>query len=667
MKLFSLVLSTLLLTACTATGNDSGGEDTETCDGSRLVCQDAQRVHVDCEGNTLYPEDRCMGDTVCVDTDDAGSYVEATCVDQCAPAHDQLVCDPSDPSAIYHANACGEVTDVAETCDQWSSCDDSSGTPTCLCVPEEILTCETLSGGGDGLYDETAVVNLGACDADNTVETCAFGTKCYQEAGYFDDKAVCARSITPEASDSPYYDNGCSFADWVRTPTSLDIDCRCRRTGDGGSGGGYVDPNTQLNPGNAIINCRPLGELVGQQWPLLWGSGPSFTPYHTASGTGGDFFGGYFDPDSRELYTVVRWGNGGLVRTGSVLAFQVDTGARRVVSGFYPSNSGLQEYGSGYNTPRPLGNAGAHQPLTGASSLKTGPDGMLYVAGGGLGETSNKQKFIVRVDPDTGKRTLVWMAQHAGSAGQNHTGNISDTYGQCTRHGPETVDGVPDSVAWTPSGFTVADNGDFYMTFHGIREGDGVARISADGSTCTFVSRFGAEASGGETPADIGGGFTPATGALEGLMLHDGKLWTVTLGGDLLTIDPTTGDRAVAGAKPSSGYTGIGYQNLFWDSTRDVVWAVGNHTSYLGSVIDPTTGQRESVFGDSDDYGTPILQSSYGYTRSVTSSMLGNGNGIFHGAFALDPENNDIVWFTIQGGGLGKMELSTFNSYVHSM
>ncbi len=148
-------------------------------------------------------------------------------------------------------------------------------------------------------------------------------------------------------------------------------------------------------------------------------------------------------------------------------------------------------------------------------------------------------------------------------------------------------------------------------------------------------------------------------------MLPDDKVWGVSPWGDLLTFDIATGNR-VSVSPPNGTYQGIGYQNIFWDDTRDIVWATGDHAAYVGSVIGPVTGQRESVFGDSDEFPNPLLQSDYGFTRSVTSSMLGNGNGIFHGSLVLDPEDNDIVWFIINGGGLGKMELSTFNTYVHS-
>ncbi|MCB9670806.1 MAG: hypothetical protein H6734_15100 [Alphaproteobacteria bacterium] len=633
-------------------------DDVTTCEGNRPVVRT-------CDGILVEYLPDCATNEVCRDEDDAGNAIPGECYAPCGDPQDHLVCDPNDLADVHYADACDNITGIAEDCHENATCDDVGGAPVCVCTTEVTPTCSFDSAGGDGLYDLTSIVDTSSCEADATIETCDFGTKCYQETGFFGDQPVCARSVTTEAAASPYYDNSCSFADWVRHPTDLDIDCRCRVTGDGGSGGGYVDPTTQANPGNAIINCRPLGELVGQAWPLAYGSGPSFMAYHTNAGTGGDFFGGDFDPVTRELFTVVRWGNASYSRTGSVLAFQVDSGARRVISGLYPdSNLGIVTYGSGYDTPRALGQAGADQPLTGASALKMGPDGMLYVWGGGLGETPNKQRFIVRVDPTTGVRTKVWQSQHDGSAGQGDTGDLTATYGQCVRHGDT---GTPNSVAFTPNAFAIDDAGNFYSTFHGVREGDGLVRISADGTTCEFLSRFGAGGSTGTPPADIGGGFTPQTGALEGLMLKDGKAWTVTLSGALITMDLTTGDRVAVGPVPSGGYTGIGYQNIFWDDTRNVVWAVGNHAPYTGSVIDPLTGQRESVFGDSTDYPNPILQSDYGVARSVTNSMLGNGNGVFHGSFTLDPLDDDIVWFIIQGGGLAKMELSTFNNYVHSM
>ena len=111
--------------------------------------------------------------------------------------------------------------------------------------------------------------------------------------------------------------------------------------------------------------------------------------------------------------------------------------------------------------------------------------------------------------------------------------------------------------------------------------------------------------------------------------------------------------------------------NLFWDDTRDVLWAVGTEAPYVGAIVDPATGRRESVFGDTglSDFGDEaILRSVYGVVRSVTSpsSVLTNGNTLGYGGFILDPADPDIVFGVLKSGGLMKMELGTFNSYVHS-
>ena len=118
-------------------------------------------------------------------------------------------------------------------------------------------------------------------------------------------------------------------------------------------------------------------------------------------------------------------------------------------------------------------------------------------------------------------------------------------------------------------------------------------------------------------------------------------------------------------------FGGMGVSNVFWDDTRDVLWAVGTEAPYVGAIIDPVSGRRESVFGDTGlaDFGNEaILYSVYGEIRSVTnpSSVLTNGNSLGYGGFILDPADPDIAFGVLKSGGLMKMELSTFNSYVSS-
>ena len=62
------------------------------------------------------------------------------------------------------------------------------------------------------------------------------------------------------------------------------------------------------------------------------------------------------------------------------------------------------------------------------------------------------------------------------------------------------------------------------------------------------------------------------------------------------------------------------------------------------------------------------MASVYSDSRSVTSPItaLANGNTLGNGGFVLDPDDNNIAYGVLKSGGLIKMELSTFNNYVHS-
>ncbi len=46
--------------------------------------------------------------------------------------------------------------------------------------------------------------------------------------------------------------------------------------------------------------------------------------------------------------------------------------------------------------------------------------------------------------------------------------------------------------------------------------------------------------------------------------------------------------------------------------------------------------------------------------------MLGNSNVVNRGGLVLDPQDPDIVFAVLGTGALMKMELSTFNTIIHS-
>ncbi|MEL6342430.1 MAG: hypothetical protein AAFV53_04815 [Myxococcota bacterium] len=590
-------------------------------------------------------------------------------------------CDPDDPGRVVTVNGCGEI--IGQTlCGGDLSCEvHSDGTPYCACEKTGALTC-LYEDGLSTLYEPSFVIEQRACANPRTepadvVDTCEFGAMCYADDRVNAGVATCHRSIDDIQMDAPYYDFGCSADAWMPYPTELEIDCRCRTIGDGqggagGDGSALADPNNTdvsqgARPGGPVINCMTASQMLSREWPISYGDGPAFYAWFEQSASGASWYSGVIDPASREMYAIMRWTNPDYVDSGTVVAWNVDTGDRRVVSGLHPDRrTGLTAYGSGYESPPPGANT-QPQPLSGANTLRWGPDGMLYVYGGGTGESSSNQREIVRVDPNTGARTLVWLAQN------DETGDISGDYGQCLR--PEAVEGTPrESVQLQAQGFEVGPDGAFYLSQRDVRAGDGVIRISHDGATCTPLSRWGGEghAPGGGAamappPPPIGAGFNLQF-PVRGLLYHDGILFGVS-NDQLYAFDPVTGDRTLESYDRGT-YGGMGFANMFWDDSRGVAWAVGTIQSHVGSVVDPTTGHVESVFGDSgmEDYGPEqaILMSVYGAERSISGTMLSNGHSINHGAFVLDPDDPNIAYTVVKVGALVKFELSTFNNHVIS-
>jgi hypothetical protein len=516
------------------------------------------------------------------------------------------------------------------------------------------------------------------------IEECGFGTVCFQEEGFNNGEALCHRSIDSSQSDKPYYDFSCgTFSMWLRNPTSLEIDCRCRVVGDGqgGAGGtiggsnGYVDPNNiDIDnggyPGGPVINCSTPGAMADTIWPIDYGTGPNFNAWYQQNASGASWFSGVVNAETREMFAVVRWTNPQYTRSSTVVAWELDTGNRRVVSGLYPDpRLGQAEYGSGYMSP-PVGSSSSvtEQPLSGANVIRLGPDDQLYVFGGGTGESTSSEREIVRVDPTTGERTLVWRSRT-----DDDDDEIDPSFGQCLR--PDAY-GRVQSVGINAQAFEVGPNGDFYLSMRGTREGDGLISVSADGTTCTFFSRWGGlghSPGGGADPApapnQIGNGFLLQF-PVKGLLYHNDTIYGVS-NDDLYSFNLTTGQR-IKESYTSGSYGGMGISNIFWDDTRGVIWAVGTVAKFVGAIVDLETGRRESIFSDTgfQDYGAEaILRSDYEQARSVTSppTMLGsNSNSIGYGGFILDPDNNDIVFAVLKSGGLMKMELSTFNNFVFS-
>ena len=660
-------------------GTDTTIDDTSVTDSAGTDTTIDDTSATDSAGTDTAIDDISVADSAAEDTgaDDVGQ--EDTGPD-CSGPGTQTVCVEGVPNKVYKTDACGNATVVKSSCSSKLACEVNSGDGQayCACPLTGKNTCK-LGGTLSTLYEVTYIVKERACasavpDPGDFVEDCGFGSVCFQDDQFNGGEALCHRSIDASQADKPYYDFGCGkFSMWLLNPTHLEVDCRCRITGDGqggagGTGSGYVDPNNiDIDnggfPGGPIINCAPGDKMANTAWPVEFGEGPSFNAWFQQNSSGASWFSGDVDPETREMYGIVKWTNPQYVKSATVVAWNLDTKDRRVISGLYPDPKlGQQMFGSGYMSPK-VGNTGTatEQPLSGAHVLRIGPDDMIYTFGGGTGESSSSTREIVRIDPETGERTLMWLAQNPD------TGDITGTWGQCFR--PD-VNGDLESVSLQSQAFEVGPDGTFYVSMHGVREGDGILSISSDGQTCTYHSRWGGlghDPGGGVTPVpapdQIGEGFALQF-PVQGLLFHGGVIHGVS-NDDLYSFDLTTGQR-IKESYTKGVYGGMGFANMFWDPSREVIWAVGTVATYVGSIVDLTTGKREPVFGDSEYGADAIMQSMYGTAQSVSTTMLSNGNSIGYGGFILDPANNDIVYAVLKSGGLMMMELSTFNNFVVS-
>ncbi len=666
---------------CKATTSKIAVCFSENCEPEfELVCDPSQP-------RDILQRNSCTGEqtveTTCTDLGEGCvpgrlSSDDPRCGNICGSSRDGTVCDPNQPGKVFWTNECGEVTDEKEECVTGSTCEvDGDGEASCSCVP--VATDCRYPANVTAYYEASFVEQIDSCGQRTDLEQCAFGARCFQEEDYNGGEAECTRSIEASQASEPYYDHGCfGFSELTRHKTGLAVDCRCRFGSEGGMGTGFADPINQVRPGNPIEACRKVTDVNDITWTVPAGSGPRFGPFFFTNATSNArWHGGWLDAAAKKIYAVVTWTNALHRQTGTVVRVDIRTGEREIVSGIYPDpNLGEVPYGSGYESPNDIAQGPATQPLSAVSAMRIGPNGSLYTLGvGTTGEGENVSAEIVRIDPATGLRELVWQSQTI------ERGVNTSTYGQCLRHQyvPQSNGTAAyESVAIRSRSFAVGPQGEFYMTFNSTYEGVGVIKVSSDGSTCTFLSRWEARdwrATPQDplvpAPADIGSGYTPQFGPLFGAgMIRNGKLYLATsLNLTLFTVDLATGDR-VAVSTSNDGYGGLGRTSMVWDDSRGLILTAGGPSSVDGAVVDEATGRREELFADTTSPGTPLLESVYGVRRSIFSwvgTTLAQVNYIGYGPMFLDPDDPDILWFMLSGGALLKYELSTFNNYIFSL
>lgn len=644
--------------------------------GCRTSGIDGTYVVDSCGEVTNERVETCPSGTDCEDPDGPGGQ-DATCVQQCTKLL-ASACNPSDPTKVYWLDTCGGFHSVKSTCSNDWVCTPSGGGSTCAppCAPaQSVKSCSEdnsavvwLDGCGnpasvfdacDGheicdagvCVDNCGDIGEGRCKnttpislpgdssiletdncgelTGNVQETCIYGEFCSDKVG----PPQCISSMTD--TTSPHFVKACTFLDFIKTPTDLAMDCRCRR-----SLGSIPTATT-----GGILNCWPTNSAFGQG--IQAGTGPSL--FHLNSFVRG----GVISKPHNEFFVAHGYTDNNHSHGGLVVAYNYDTGNRRIVSGKYPDPaSGYVEYGSGYRTNRIVGvfdlEDTVHPFIT---DIDMGSDGMLYVYSTDTGPNSE----IVKVDPTSGARTLVWKRQRES--------DIVSPFGQCFTTRPKgTYPGgfVPQQIS--PRTYALDPTTlKHYIGFRHIDDGVGIMEISADGTECNLVTRFA-----GNFPA-IGTGYGTQYQPIAGMMVRNGNVYFVLeFDKALVEVDIATGNRtaiSVGDGSLGSGDTGMGQNNIFWDDTRDLIWTMGSPATFFGMVVDPATGQRQSPYKTEND---ALLPNGYPVERGTLGS-INNGNTIGYGAAALHPDDNDRLLLMGVDGEMHELELSTQNNWIKSI
>ena len=561
---------------------------------------------------------------------------DAVCARDCGTTRDAKICDPNDPSAVYWANECGEITDKFTDCNNGKQCTQGAQGAACGCVATEEVACF----GTNRLYSPSGVTSVDSCGLSSgpVVESCLHGEICHEVEG----QPTCWSTVRDKTS--PFYIRGCTMNLYKNGVTDLYMDCRCRRATSGGSG-------------------QDLADGIPQCWPIefAWNNGHRFAngPHFYPVSLNRQAGGGVLDAATQKIYFAFNWSDSTYTEAGAILAFDYITGERSIVSGLFKDPStGYATTGMGHVSDRYNSNGGVlgTQTLPYVQDVKMGADGYLYA----FGSDTSTNVELTKVDKATGARTLVWKREVPG---------IAPTHGQCygPRVDPSYSTGVS-PVQYGRRAFAMDPQGNFYLSFNNSFDGMGIVKISANGQTCTILSR-----NASTTPADapdIGGGYAPQYSTLRGMLWHNNKIYAyASLGERMIEYDTQTGNRANFSEPGVRGQGApiLGQKSMWYDAGRGLIMTAGSPNPYTLVAVDPTNGDRQDVLRDINQ-AQSLIPGVYptGQGQNLKGA-LDNGNVTQWGAVVPSPTNPDIVYFVLLRGALVKYEISTGNSYVLSL
>jgi hypothetical protein len=334
---------------------------------------------------------------------------------------------------------------------------------------------------------------------------------------------------------------------------------------------------------------------------------------------------------------------------GAVIAIDPNLRHRRVISGHYVDPVlGNQVVGTGPVLAYPF-------------EVQQGPDGNYYVATYNYVRINNSlfpTVDIVKVDPSTGDRTMVWRSNHLGY----NFDNQDNPYGHCA-HGRAERTGYA-SVAVGRKSFGIDDQGNFYLSYahngnDSYSNGIGIIKVSPDGSSCDFVTRTKTGANNLiYQGVNIGTGPEPQAGPYKGMLVRNGKLYVSTaLDDDLYEVDIATGNRVALHTEDQDNVSGSSGTHVLWDYHRDLIWQMGLSSAIL--FYDPSNG-------DVTPFGCNDLYRDYKgiNCRRATGALHANGMPLERGGWFHPTDPN--IFFQVSDLSITRVDLRSTNSDIFS-
>jgi hypothetical protein len=352
-------------------------------------------------------------------------------------------------------------------------------------------------------------------------------------------------------------------------------------------------------------------------------------------------------------------GNPDLKNFGQI--FEVDinfsspnAGNRRLVTGKILTAQGDVDVGTG-------------DTLHTVRAIKKGSDGNFYA----FTMDSGNPATVVRVDPATGNRTTIWTEKTIPFSQTNFPADQCENGQVPTSPQSNARRSVQIALVGNPFEMNPV-TGEFYFSIiHTSSLGGpyGIIKISADGSTCTWVTRF--KATGNNKYSDTvsssavgyglpdgvgprGTGFSSMTLNSSNLFFRsvNGTNWLYASGGSSYwRMNVDTGNRELV------VQSDVGDTDSIWDPSRNLLWTSG---SGMGSVI------------------VPVFLNLNPVTVGSTMHCLGTTNGVpcikgpgapvpvLRGGVFLDPLDNNLI-FVNQQIGIIRHEVRTSNTYIISL